>query len=118
MLACTFAFAVGLGDAVTVVLALVLLFVLVAVLQAPIPSKLKRIKYPIVRRISVPPVGWFVLVTYVNSSRVLALVRVRVLVRLSASARYANHPHAFPRSQYLIRHYQHAGYRDRLISHT
>ena len=44
MLACTFAFAVGLGDAVTVVFVLVLLFVLLAVLHPAAKSKLKRVK--------------------------------------------------------------------------
>ena len=51
MFACALAFAVGLGDAVTVVFVLALLFVLFAVLQAPATNKLTRVKYPAIRRI-------------------------------------------------------------------
>src|SRR5258705_10952174 len=63
MFGCTFAFAfvglaTGLGDAVTVVfeLALVLLFEFSAVLQAaPKTTITTKMKKPVVRRISVPP---------------------------------------------------------------
>ena len=62
MLPCTLAFAfaglvVGLGDPVTIVLALALLFELSAVLQAaPKRAKADKVKKLIVRRIDVPPV--------------------------------------------------------------
>jgi hypothetical protein len=64
MLACTFALAfagvvVGLGDAATVMveLALALLFEFSALLQAdPKTAKARKVRKPIVRRISVPPV--------------------------------------------------------------
>ena len=63
MFACTFALTfagvvVGLGDAVTVVfeLALALLFEFSAVLQAaPKTAKANKVRKPVVRRISVPP---------------------------------------------------------------
>ena len=52
MFAWTFALAVGLGDATTVVFVLALELVLFAVLQAPATSKLKRVKHPTNLRIS------------------------------------------------------------------
>ena len=61
MLSWTFAFAawvaVGLGDAVTVVLAFALLFEFSAVLQAPPKTaKVSKVRKPVIRRISIPPV--------------------------------------------------------------
>lgn len=61
MLACTFAFAfaglvAGLGEAVTIVFELTLLFEFSTVLQAaPKTAKANRVREPVVLRISVPP---------------------------------------------------------------
>ena len=49
--------AVGLGDAVTLVLAFALVFVFSAVVQAaPKTAKVNKVRKPVIRRISIPPV--------------------------------------------------------------
>jgi len=59
MFPCTFAFAlaVGLGEAVTIVFTLALLFVFSVVVQpAPSAAKTGRVIKQMIRRISIPPV--------------------------------------------------------------